>query len=176
MRHRIVVVVFVLFGRAPLGGAAICPCLAAQVVGMSPAGGAEGDPTWRLAWRGDEVPSFPVPPLPREAESEGRSRFKAALVGGSVGLVVGGVIVWDVLEVDSDSEDPFSDSWYLIDGPDFWKAVGIGAAVGALAGAIIGGTAFGPYRSGAATRRNGLEALPLVGQRHIGAVVRWTRP
>jgi hypothetical protein len=82
------------------------------------------------------------------------------------------VIVWDLLEIESDPDDDLSETYYLVEGVTFWKAVGIGAAVGATAGAIIGGVAFGPYGSGPRDRNTKVAAVPLVGPRGIGASVR----
>lgn len=118
--------------------------------------------------------SAPLPQEENEIETEGSSRLKATLIGGGIGFFVGGVIVWDLLELDSDPDDPFSDTYYIVDGMTFWRAVGIGAVVGGIAGAIIGGTAFGPYRSGSGKVNKKAEVLPLLGPDRVGGVVRLT--
>lgn len=102
----------------------------------------------------------------------GTSRTKAAAIGGVVGFIVGGVVVWDVLEVDTGADDLSDDTWRLVDDATFWKAVGVGAVVVGAAGAIIGATAFGPYGDAAQHRVGPLEFRPWIGPNRVGGLMR----
>lgn len=138
-----------------------------------------------------DLPSAPVPPLTaadpslatfvsaaapigrtqEDTPSAGTSRAKAALIGGAVGFVVGGGAVWGVLERETGLDDLSEDTWRLVDGPTFWKAVGIGAAVGAVVGGVVGATAFGPYGDAAHHRVGPLDLRPRVGTDRVGSFV-----